>query len=59
MPLSENLVTCAAHAAGSVRNSRRILTEGGNWKQIRVWYTKVRAFKLWGGIYKRRVSSGG
>jgi hypothetical protein len=46
MPLSENLVTCAVRAAGSVRNSRRILTEGGNWKQIRVWYTKVRAFKL-------------
>jgi hypothetical protein len=46
MSLNENLVTCAARAAGSVRISRRILTEGENWKQIRVWYTKVRVFKL-------------
>jgi hypothetical protein len=57
MSLSENLVTCAAHAAGFVRISQRILTEGGNWKQIRVGYTKVRVFELWGGVCKRRVNS--
>jgi hypothetical protein len=52
MSLSENLVTCAARAARSVKISWRILTEGGNWKQIRVWYTKVRAFELWGVFAK-------
>jgi hypothetical protein len=30
MSLSENVVTCAARAAGSVRIFREILTEGGN-----------------------------
>jgi hypothetical protein len=55
MSLSENLVTCAARAAGSVRISRRILTEGGNWKQIRVWNTKVRAFELWGRCLQKAL----
>jgi hypothetical protein len=59
MSLSENLVTCAARAAGSLRISRRILTEGGNWKQIRVWNTKVRAFELWGVFAKGAIVQGG
>jgi hypothetical protein len=37
----------------------KTLTERENWKQIRIWYIKVRAFELWGVFAKGAIVQGG